>query len=82
MQHGRHDDRLCVAAVFDTFSFSFLVGKECCGVACYFTRVVCRVVGKSTINRYKSPKCQQAQFRLSLFAMSMALTQLRLRSGV
>ena len=44
MRHRRHDDRLCVAAVFDTFSFSFLVGKECYKLACYFTRVVCRVI--------------------------------------
>jgi hypothetical protein len=76
MQHGRHDDRLCVAAVFDTFSFSFLVGKEC---YCVLRGLQSR---RSTFNRYKSLKCQQPQLRLSLFAMSMALTQLRLRSGV
>ena len=46
MRHGRHDDRLCVAAVFDTFLLSFLVGKECYAVVCYFTRVVCRIINQ------------------------------------
>lgn len=51
MRHGRHDDRLCVAAVFDTFLYSFLVGKECYGIACYFTRVVCRSINQQLIDR-------------------------------